>query len=133
MPRFQLPIINNQLIADIFIINTKEISLKNQPVKALLDTGATQSCIVCNLARELNLQIIGKTEINTAAGITEANKYKLRIGMPFLMENNLRVEAPPEVEVTEIPEQPTFSVILGMDIIRQGILIISGKTYIFGL
>jgi predicted aspartyl protease len=132
MPKFHLPIINNQLIADVWILN--EIGAPIKAVKALFDTGAMGSHITSSLAKELNLNAVGKTDIVTGNGTRSCNKYRILLGFPFVVsQNQLRLERQSELEVSEIPDQLNFSVIIGMDIIQQGILIVDKGNYIFCL
>jgi len=54
MPKFHLAIINNQMLADVFVFNPGRSVDTQSPaiIKALFDTGATGSCITSRLAKE---------------------------------------------------------------------------------
>jgi hypothetical protein len=69
MPKFQLNIIDNQMLADVFIL--KDVSQQPLVVKALFDTGATSSCITTTFAKELE-----RIRINSF--IKESSKYSWR-------------------------------------------------------
>jgi predicted aspartyl protease len=133
MPKFHLPIFKNQMLADVFILDDNTSGVKSQ-VKALFDTGATQTCITQELANFLNLNPIGKTQINTANGTIDVNVYKIKIGLPFPVSNNkIRIEAPEEILAVEVSNNPMWKIIIGMDIIQKGLLIVDNGNYIFSL
>ena len=51
---------------------------------ALVDTGATESCIDAELAATLNLPIMDRDEIGGIGGLTEVNLYLAQIYLPEL-------------------------------------------------
>ncbi|MDR3195366.1 MAG: retroviral-like aspartic protease family protein [Endomicrobium sp.] len=104
-------------------------------MKALFDTGATSSCITTALAKQLELNPLSKIVLNTANGPKDCNVYKLKIAFPFPTnkKNKIRLESPNEIEVSEINDNPIWKIIIGMDIIQQGILVVSNGNYIFSL
>jgi predicted aspartyl protease len=53
-------------------------------LEALVDTGATESCIDIQLAVQLNLPIINQRSYGGAAGIHLANMYMAQISVPSL-------------------------------------------------
>ena len=59
-------------------------NLPPDPYPALVDTGATQSCIDSALAATLNLPIIDRDEIGGVGGRTEVNVYLAQIYIPEL-------------------------------------------------
>ena len=135
MPKFHLTIVSNQMLADVFVF--KPGSPDNQGpavIKALFDTGATGSCITSRLVKDLKLTPVSKSPITTANGIRDCNNYKLKIGFPFPAPNNsYRVETPSEIIVAEIDDNPIWQMIVGMDIIQQGVLVVDSGNYIFSL
>lgn len=54
-------------------------TLLSGPLLALIDTGATESCIDAHLADELSLPIFDRDEIVGAGGISEVNVYLAQI------------------------------------------------------
>ena len=135
MPKFHLPIVDNQMLADVFVFKPGN-SDERQPclVKALFDTGATGSCVTSELVKTLALTPVSKSQVATANGIKDCNNYRLRIGLPFPAPNNkFRVETPSEVIVAEIDDNPIWKMIIGMDIIQQGVLVVDSGNYIFSL
>lgn len=133
MPKFQLSIINNQMLADVFIL--KDILQQPLVVKALFDTGATSSCITTTFAKQLELIPLSKRVVNTAGGPKDCDVFKLKIAFPFPTnnKNKIRVEPINEIEVVEINDNLIWKVIIGMDIIQQGVLVVSNGNYIFSL
>ena len=59
-------------------------ALPDSPVPALIDTGATYSCIDSALAEDLDLPIIGRAKVAGAHGIGEVNEHLAQIYVPGL-------------------------------------------------
>jgi predicted aspartyl protease len=59
-------------------------SLPDGVVHALVDTGATESCIDCDLADSLQLPIVDRRNIGGAGGLHEVNMYLAQIYVPAL-------------------------------------------------
>ena len=55
-----------------------------QQVAALVDTGAIESCIDSQLARQLNLPVADSQKISGAGGVHETNMYLAQIYFPQL-------------------------------------------------
>jgi len=92
---------------------------QNQKVRvkttALVDTGASGSCISEKFAREFKLKAFSRTKVHTAKGEDIRPCYYLDIFLPNgLMQKNM--------EVVEFSENPGsgFDFIIGMNIIRAG-------------
>ncbi|MCL1856039.1 MAG: hypothetical protein FWF84_00110 [Kiritimatiellaeota bacterium] len=134
MPKFHLQVIENQLLADVFVFKNDDEGKPPIAVKVLFDTGATRSCITAGLAKELALVPKSKIPITGVHGVRDCNVYKLKMGLPFPAPNRgMRVEVINEVEVSEIDDNPVWSMIVGMDIIQAGVLVVEGDNYIFSL
>ena len=84
----------------------------------LWDTGATKSGINENIARKLELSIVGNTEIHTAGGKIVCNTYCVDIILP----NGVRFNQIPicGVQLTEGTD-----VLIGMDIMKAGSFLFS--------
>lgn len=80
MPKITLNLINNQLLADAFIMQDNEIKT---PVKILFDTGVTVSAIIGKLAKQLNLITISKTRLRTPTGLSIVNIYEINLIIPL--------------------------------------------------
>lgn len=83
-------------------------------VKALWDTGATNSCISTEVASNLSLIPTGKRLTKTAGGTREANTYVVDVGLP----NNVNIPQLPVSDST-IGDQG-IGMLIGMDIICMG-------------
>lgn len=55
-----------------------------QDVRALVDTGATESCIDSQLATTLNLPVVDRVRISGVGGAHEVNVYLAQIHVPAL-------------------------------------------------
>jgi hypothetical protein len=117
-------------------------------VNALIDTGATTTCISSGLATRLNLQPIGKVPIHGVSGVAHHNNYLFYVGFPFAFAPGV---LPPSgapglpqpaqgqvqgqvfildkvIQGCELIVAPTagFEVLLGMDVISSGSLVVQG-------
>src|SRR5580700_2973289 len=72
-------------------------------VNALVDTGATTTCITEALAKRLNMQPIGKVPLYGVAGIAHHNNYLFNVGFPFAFAQGV---APPAVVAGLPPPAP---------------------------
>ena len=92
-------------------------------VRALLDTGATCSCVTENLARELKLVKAGNITIKSATDTRLVPCYAVKLILP----NSITEIA----AVVEIVKSDDTDIIIGMDIISKGDFAVSnynGKT-----
>ena len=90
-----------------------KIPRKSHNVKALWDTGATNTAISSNLATILNLTPTGRATIHGISQSYETNTYVVDIGLP----NKVMIE---DVPVTEAPNLGEYDLLIGMDIITIG-------------
>lgn len=118
----------NVLRTQVDIIIDKKINPyycnKKEKYEAIWDTGATNTVISEDLAKELNLTSVGMTKVSTAGGVREANKYVLGLKLP----NKLSIE---NVMVTAGILGKNTDFLIGMDIITLGdfsITNVNGKT-----
>ena len=142
MPCFTAAIINNHPLMRVFVTpfleeSESSIALKSQHAhRALLDTGATASCVSRKVIDMLDLQPMGRRKVFTAGGTVRANLFAVNLHIPIGEETAEGVSVNfrnfSRVEVMETPEHPDFSVIIGMDIIQGGrSLHISGEHFTF--
>ena len=101
------------LIADFFDAKNKD------QVRAIWDTGASNSVISSRFAKQLNLKPTGVTKVNGVNGEHESSQYLVSIGL----ENGVNFSP---VVVTE-GEFVGFDVLIGMDIITTGSFAITNK------
>jgi hypothetical protein len=102
----------NRLINDVLIIGADKKLLN---VKALWDTGATNTCISKEAAAKLSLIAVSKTTMHSASEASIASVYKVNIGLP----NGVMVENVAVAESNNICTQG-FDLLIGMDIILLG-------------
>jgi hypothetical protein len=95
------------------------------PVKAIWDTGATNSSITAKTVSDLGLKPISMTKVHHANGSSMHYVYLVNIYLP----NHVAIY---DVKVTEIPiSDSNFGILIGMDIISLGDFSLSafeGKT-----
>jgi hypothetical protein len=112
--------------------------------RALVDTGATTTCISSRLAGALKIEPIGKVPLQGVAKVSYHNSYLFLVGFPLALPvgviptAQLRLRAPGEVQSQIHILQPViqgcefdpgnagFDVLLGMDVIRTGTLVVQG-------
>jgi hypothetical protein len=113
-----------------------------QMFKALVDTGATGTCITKDAATKVGLSPIGKVEIRGVSGLKEHNNYLFYIGFTTPMPGSPPIAVQPDAQAAPIPVQihmvnapiqgaefdagGLFDILLGMDIISTGSLKIEG-------
>lgn len=123
---WDVAVVGVSLSGDPSLGNIRTTSVFSEPVKALVDTGATSTSISPQAARRLGLTSIGKRDVMTANGLRRARVYDFQIALigvdagaaPFYV-------LPKAVSGTELnPDMFAFDILLGMDVISQGDLII---------
>jgi hypothetical protein len=109
--------------------------------RALIDTGATGTCITRAAADRMGLSPIGKIEIQGVSGTKEHNNYLFHIGSTTPVPGVLpianplgEVQVPLQLHLNSTPIQGAefdagkggFDVLLGMDVICTGSLKVEG-------
>ncbi len=79
---------------------------------ALIDTGASSTCISDDIVQKLGLISFDIQKVHTAAGESEQLFYDIAVGLPINQPNLLSVQAP----CANLSGQP-FHVLLGRDIL----------------
>ena len=106
--------------------------------RALLDTGATSSCITEKVRKQLDIPIVGTENADSAFGPHEIPTCNFCIALvqseetPSTEEEDGLVAMNININLTSIhglvwPDNPQCDVIIGMDIIKRSLLIIDGK------
>ena len=90
-------------------------TLLSGPLLALVDTGATESCIDATLAEDLNLPMVDSHDLAGIGGFTKVNVYLAQIYIPSLL-TTIYGEAG-GVHLSE-SGQP-FSALIGRDFLRH--------------
>lgn len=110
--------------------------LKAILVMALLDTGAQRTCISDKLAEQLNLEVIGFSEIRTAGGVSTFPDYIVDIQFPnasLQSFNNLNIGSCklPYGETNNQEQQmnhANFGALIGRDIMSKWSIFWNGPT-----
>lgn len=109
----------SQLITEITVKQNKELRKefnlkeKGSIIKAIWDTGATQSSISSKIAHFLDLKAIKQTLVSGVHSTRLVNLYIC----DFYLPNKLKVS---DVKVTETESLGEFDALIGMDIIALG-------------
>ena len=100
---------------------------------ALIDTGASITSITGAVATQLNLPLIGKRQLGTAGGTVNANVYVADLAIPLgplpqapigsqVFVSSLNAVTFESIVMMEfVCNSPHFSMLLGRDILCQGI------------
>ena len=119
-------------IADGEIDEQSEAASRLYACAALVDTGATNTCISPSVVSHLDLEPISKIDLTTAAGVAEVNVYDVHVLIPVALTDPEKPDAgfsahifanlrAPEVELGG----SRYEVLIGLDILRRGLLNIS--------
>ena len=99
---------------------------------ALIDTGASITCITPQLAQMVGLPLIGKRNMGTASGTAPSNVYLADLAIPFgaipaaspgqTVQAQVNAVTLPSIAVVEFQcPSPHFNMLLGRDILCTGI------------
>ena len=144
MPFYSGALNNRQIIIDVLIGHPHSAKsfvlddfLANNPsYKALVDTGATHTCISPNIAEKLALFPEGKKQVHSATHKTSANLYHVSFFIPIAKqtEQEFRVDTHAifDLEVTEIIQPANYDVLLGMDVLADCSLFIAHDNFTLG-
>ena len=125
-PIIEVVIIPPQPVAEILKKEGKPIlSIK---VVALIDTGASSTCISKVIVDTLNLIPFDAQIVLTAGGESQQFLYDIGIILPITQPNILTVQAP----CADLSKQP-FSVLIGRDILSRCTLFYNGPDNSFTL
>jgi predicted aspartyl protease len=94
------------------------LSSESVDVYALLDTGASNTCISKRLADRLNLEVVGNGMMDTASGLCETNQYYIDL----VMRNNVSFT---NIRAVEFTGDKVFDILIGMDILTLGDLAVT--------
>ena len=104
---------------------------QSRPFPALIDTGASSTCIAASVADAIDVQPIGKQPMVSATGAEPVNQYIVDLVLPFSPPVAL-----PSLQVLEfVQAMPTaFQILLGRDVLCQGVFTLNfDGTYMFCL
>ena len=99
---------------------------------ALVDTGASHTCISQSVAKELQLEPAGKIDMQTARGIEAVNVYDVRPAIILTDMPDLKGKSKGAIQVFSPIRSPEFDpadknykALVGRDILGQGVLTMS--------
>ena len=95
---------------------------------ALIDTGASSTCINQNIVDALNLIAFDTQKVLTAGGPSEQLLYDVGVVLPISQPNVLSVQAP----CADLSGQP-FQVLLGRDVLSMCSIFYNGPDNSFSL
>lgn len=102
---------------------------------ALIDTGAQTTCIAPKVAQQLGLQPLGKIRVAGVSGAALHNYYVFHVGFPLTMPGAPGSPPQAQIQILQTPIQGAeivssgqqFDVLLGMDVLAQGVLVMLGS------
>lgn len=114
----------NRIIRNDLSQNGKNIPMPIQ-VNALIDTGASFTCISSDIAKQLNLSPHGLTNILTAGHPNLSNIYDVFLDIGVDFDTQLVFDP---IRVVEVPliGQSNIGCIIGRDILSKGVLVYIG-------
>lgn len=125
----------NQLQALIEVrIGSPAEPMRQETCTALLDTGATRTCVTQRLINELNLEPRRKLLVSSATNDPARRMaYAYSLGLFCEGFGGVRTlyTVPHEFIAPSFHDNPNFDVLLGMDILSQGQLVIDRGNFRF--
>ena len=145
MACFSGKINNRQILAIVYVTpmaeldgaENKMVTLASHKVfNALVDTGATNSCITKKVAQSINIKPKSKSYMSTAGGVVPCNVYRIGMHIPIRVvhereKTGVDIKSFANIEVVETAPHDEYDVIIGMDVIMSGALHVSGETFTF--
>ena len=135
MPFFSGPITNRQILIGVAVTRPDEKGVQlgspKHSYRAMVDTGATATCISPKVVANLQLLSEGKRLITSATQQTEVNQYHVNLHIPITSGIEISILTKLELEVTEISQPKDYDVLLGMDLLERCSLFISGGQFTF--
>ena len=141
MPFFSKRIENRQLLIQVLIgpptDGTKPRTQFGRPYIALVDTGATSTCISPKIVKDSHLMPEGKKQVHTPTEKTSMNVYHVGFHIPIVTRQDGQslktdIHSNPNLEVTELMQPSNYDVLLGMDVLATCSLFIAGDTFTLG-
>jgi len=118
-PTIELLILPPKSVVEALHKQGKKIPQKK--VLALIDTGATCTCIDSSVAKELELVSFDAKKVQTAGGEDLQAAYDVSVVLPLAKHMGIQVQ----VLEAKLTNQP-YSALLGRDILRECTLIYNG-------
>jgi predicted aspartyl protease len=89
---------------------------------ALLDTGASRTCITGEMATAIKLPLMGKTDMITASDKVPTNVYMVDFFLPFGQPGKADFLRVADLPVMEYLGGGNGQILLGMDVLRHMVL-----------
>lgn len=114
----------------------QQLSAANKPIPApatgyaLVDTGATLTCVHEPILKALGLNPVGPITSGTAAGMVQQNAYAAQIRIP---SNGYVADLAPvggvdlSGQVVQMQGNPPLIALLGRNLLMQGVLVYNGS------
>ncbi|MBC6425322.1 MAG: retroviral-like aspartic protease family protein [Ekhidna sp.] len=125
------PIIEVTIVPPQFVAIQLKKENKQVPSKkamALIDTGASSTCISQSIVDELELIPFDTQKVHTASGLTEQLLYDTGVILPISQPNIISVQT----LCADLSEQP-FQALIGRDILSRCTLFYNGPDESFSL
>ena len=125
-PIIEVTVVPAQPVAE--LLRKEGKSIPSIKVIALIDTGASSTCLSKEIVDELNLIPFDAQIVHTAGGETEQLFYDIGIILPISQSNTLSIQAP----CADLTGQP-FQVLIGRDILNRCTMFYNGPDNSFTL
>ena len=145
MPCFTASVSNAQILMGVFI-TAPGGGAAPAPIdeanafRALVDTGATISCISERAAKQIGIAPVEKGGINTVGGVVDTDVYQINLHIPVKNPAAKQDESALDITLKNFSKMTVykadtmdhFDMILGMDVIMAGSgLHVSGNSFTF--
>ncbi len=144
MPSYKASVENNACYVIVWISQaarggqvTDDTMQSNKPFRALIDTGATRSCITEKVAKAINISPTSKAPMMSASGMKNANVYDISLSLPIAQVSDggasEAIKTFLSLPVMEITDNESFDVILGMDFLLHCNFILAHGEFIISI
>ncbi|MCY4047591.1 MAG: retropepsin-like aspartic protease [Candidatus Dadabacteria bacterium] len=125
-----------QILIDVLLGRPSVAPNHKSSYVALVDTGATITCISPKVIKNLKLTPVGKNPIQAATQKTNTNLYHVSFHIPIAQAQgkNLKIHfhSNSNMQVAEIIQPPDYDVLLGMDVLETCSLFIASGRFTLG-
>ena len=119
---------------------TEKLTKENKPVPppktglALIDTGATHSCVDDDTISQLGVNPIGRTKIHGSAGAHEVNIFPAHFRFPAIpnFEIDFTATLGVDIQAQKVNNQPIIA-LLGRDVLLRCVFIYNGPLGVYTL
>ena len=144
MPHFTFPITKDGCTLDMLVgfghDDMKAVVAAGQPppppiaARAIIDTGSDKTAVAPRILQQLGIGVLGSVQTHTAAGLIVVQLYEISLSIPNPTGARTPMLVRAQWLVTDFLQAPPgIDVLLGMDLIRECLLIIDGPGEFFTL